>query len=171
MPGVRSRAAIGSVVFFLLGPGLEAGVGPFVLSGGWQSGGGLPASWPLRVVGVVLIAAGLVVLVHAFVRFAVDGAGTPSPAAPTRRLVVHGAYRHVRNPMYLASAAVIAGQGLVLRQPILLGAAAVFVAAFAVWVRRREEPVLARRFGASYDDYRRAVPAWRPRLRPWSPTR
>jgi protein-S-isoprenylcysteine O-methyltransferase Ste14 len=28
---------------------------------------------------------------------------------------------------------------------------------------------LGRRFGPRYDDYRRGVPAWRPRLRPWRP--
>jgi protein-S-isoprenylcysteine O-methyltransferase Ste14 len=32
-----------------------------------------------------------------------------------------------------------------------------------------EEPVLSERFGEEYERYRRAVPAWRPRLRPWKP--
>jgi protein-S-isoprenylcysteine O-methyltransferase Ste14 len=31
----------------------------------------------------------------------------------------------------------------------------------------REDPRLARRFGTEYDAYRRAVPGWWPRLRPW----
>jgi protein-S-isoprenylcysteine O-methyltransferase Ste14 len=30
-----------------------------------------------------------------------------------------------------------------------------------------EEPTLYKRFGAGYDAYRRAVPAWWPRRRPW----
>jgi protein-S-isoprenylcysteine O-methyltransferase Ste14 len=34
-------------------------------------------------------------------------------------------------------------------------------------VRGYEEPTLARQFGAEYEDYRRAVPGWRPRRRPW----
>lgn len=165
---VRASAALGGAVFFLVGPGLEAGVGPWLLTGGWETGDG-PAWWLLRALGVVLIVGAVAVLVHAFARFAADGAGTPSPAAPAQRLVIRGAYRHVRNPMYLASAAAIVGQGLLLRQPILLPAAAVFVGVFAVWVRVREEPALRRRFGSSYDAYRRAVPAWLPRLRPWRP--
>jgi len=37
-----------------------------------------------------------------------------------------------------------------------------------VFVRWYEEPALVRRFGSDYEQYRRAVPAWRPRLRPWS---
>ena len=37
------------------------------------------------------------------------------------------------------------------------------MAAVASFVRLYEEPTLARRFGAEYDAYRRAVPAWWPR--------
>jgi len=39
----------------------------------------------------------------------------------------------------------------------------------AAAVRFYEEPILARKFGAEYQAYRRAVPAWVPRLRPWTP--
>ena len=39
----------------------------------------------------------------------------------------------------------------------------------AAFVRWYEEPALARRFGADCEAYRRAVPAWWPRLRPWEP--
>jgi protein-S-isoprenylcysteine O-methyltransferase Ste14 len=39
----------------------------------------------------------------------------------------------------------------------------------AVFVHWYEEPALARRFGAEYEIYRREVPAWRPRLHPWTP--
>jgi protein-S-isoprenylcysteine O-methyltransferase Ste14 len=163
---VQGRALLGSAIFFLVGPGLEAGVGPFVLTG-FEVGDDLPA-WPaLRIAGAVLALAGLAVLVHAFARFARDGAGTPSPLAPPQELVVRGAYRHVRNPMYVATAAVIAGEGLLLRQPILLVAAAVYCAALAALGRFREEPLLRERFGARYDAYRAAVPGWLPRLTPW----
>jgi protein-S-isoprenylcysteine O-methyltransferase Ste14 len=106
---------------------------------------------------------------RAFVAFALEGQGSPTPAAPTGRLVVSGAYRWVRNPMYLATAAMIAGQGLLLARPILLVGAAVYLATLAAATRRWEEPALARRFGASYETYREAVPGWWPRRRPWSP--
>jgi protein-S-isoprenylcysteine O-methyltransferase Ste14 len=39
----------------------------------------------------------------------------------------------------------------------------------AAFVRFYEEPALRRRFGADYEAYRRAVPAWWPRLCPWKP--
>ena len=160
----RRPAAIGSALFFLVGPGLEAGVGPWLLTGF-----ALEKDWPagVRPAGVMLILAGLIVLVHAFWRFAVEGVGTPAPVAPPGQLVVGGAYRHVRNPMYVATAAIIAGEGLVFGHPVLLLAAAVYCGALALLVRLHEEPVLARRCGASYDEYRRAVPAWVPRVRPW----
>jgi protein-S-isoprenylcysteine O-methyltransferase Ste14 len=161
-------AAIGSALFFLIGPGLEAGVGPWLVTrtGVWAGHG-----WPVavRVAGALLMAGGLAVLVPVFARFVTEGAGTPSPAAPSARLIVGGAYRHVRNPMYLATAAVIVGEGLAFAQPILFLAAAVYCVALATLGRVVEEPRLARRFGPSYTAYRRAVPAWRPRLRPWDP--
>jgi protein-S-isoprenylcysteine O-methyltransferase Ste14 len=117
---------------------------------------------------LALLVGGGGVLLDAFARFVVEGLGTPAPVAPTERLVVGGLYRYVRNPMYLAVTALIVGQALVLGQPVLLLEAAVFVATTAAFVRLYEEPSLRRRFGAEYEEYRRAVPAWWPRRRPWS---
>ena len=69
--------------------------------------------------------------------------------------------------MYLAVGATIVGQALLLGRPVLLAYAAAFFVAVVAFVRGYEEPTLARRFGARYEEYRRAVPGWRPRLRPW----
>jgi protein-S-isoprenylcysteine O-methyltransferase Ste14 len=121
------------------------------------------------VLGVILLAAGLFALVQAFVRFVVEGLGTPAPIAAPERLVVGGLYRYVRNPMYVAVLSVIVGQALILGQLVLLPYAAAFWVITAAFVRWYEEPALTRRFGADYEAYRRAVPAWRPRLRPWEP--
>jgi protein-S-isoprenylcysteine O-methyltransferase Ste14 len=159
----RARAAAGTIVFLVIAPGVVAGLVPWLLTG-WEAHGWWP---PVRVLGGLLIAAGLVVVLEAFARFAVEGLGTPAPVAPTERLVVGGAYRYVRNPMYLAVGALIAGQALLLGQAGLLIYLAVFAATVAAFVHGYEEPVLARRYGAQYEAYRRAVPAWRPRVRPW----
>jgi protein-S-isoprenylcysteine O-methyltransferase Ste14 len=155
-------------VFLVLVPGVVAGLVPWWLTD-WRIQNPSPYWIPLRVGGLILLAAGVVVLLQAFVRFVVEGLGTPAPVAPTERLVVGGLYRYVRNPMYLAVAAIIVGQALALGQPILLlyaGAFAVAVAAFVHWY---EEPTLRRRFGDQYEAYRRAVPAWWPRRDPWDP--
>ena len=84
--------------------------------------------------------------------------------------MVGGLYRHLRNPMYVAVGATIVGQALVLARPLLLAYAAVFWVVVAAFVRIYEEPTLSARYGDEYDEYRRAVPAWWPRVRPWSPS-
>jgi protein-S-isoprenylcysteine O-methyltransferase Ste14 len=165
MRGGRRRALVlGNLLFFLAGPCLEAGVGPWLLV---TVAGRDDAEPPavLRVVGAVLMLAGVGVLLDVFARFVREGAGTPSPAAPTAFLIRGGAYRFVRHPMYVATATVILGEALLFGQPILLLAAAAYVATTASLARFVEEPRLARRFGASYDAYRRAVPGWVPRRR------
>jgi protein-S-isoprenylcysteine O-methyltransferase Ste14 len=163
----RGTAAAGSALFFALAPGVVAGLVPWWLTR-WQPGA-MPLELPRRIAGAILFAAGAVALVHAFARFALEGLGTPAPPAPPERLVVGGLYRHVRNPMYIAVLSAIAGQGLLLGRPVLLVYAAGVLVLFAAFVRFYEEPHLSRRFGAEYGAYRRAVPGWWPRLRPWRP--
>jgi len=164
----RTTAAVGSAVFFLLAPGVVAGLIPWLLTG-WQAREPLPYWAPLRVLGGLLLAAGLIALIQAFVRFVVEGLGTPAPVAAPERLVVGGVYRYVRNPMYVAVLAAIVGQAFLLGRLVLLHYAAAAWLVVAAFVRLYEEPTLARRFGADYEAYRRAVPPWRPRLRPWEP--
>jgi protein-S-isoprenylcysteine O-methyltransferase Ste14 len=162
----RPAAAAGSTLFFAIAPGVVAGAVPWWLTR-WQVRGPLAHWAPVRVAGLILLTVGAIVLVQAFARFVAEGRGTPAPVAPTERLVVGGLYRFVRNPMYLAVVAAITGQGLALGQFVLLGYAAVVWVTVASFVRCYEEPTLARQFGAQYQAYRRAVPAWRPRIRPW----
>jgi protein-S-isoprenylcysteine O-methyltransferase Ste14 len=163
----RPTAAVGSAVCFLVGPGMMAGLIPWLLTG-WQVREPVPYYWaPMRVLGVILLVAGLLVLIQAFVRFVMEGLGTPAPIAAPERLVVGGQYSYVRNPMYVAILAIIVGQALLLGQLGLLLYAAAFWLIAAAFVRWYEEPALSRRFGADYEAYQRAVPAWWPHLRPW----
>jgi len=162
----RSTAAAGSALFFAAAPGVVAGLIPWWLTR-WRVRGPLAAWAPVRIAGLIMLILGAIVLVQAFARFVTEGRGTPAPAAPTERLVIGGLYRYVRNPMYLAVVAAITGQALALGQPILLGYAAAVWITTAAFVRWYEEPALAHQFGAQYEAYRRGVPAWRPRTRPW----
>jgi protein-S-isoprenylcysteine O-methyltransferase Ste14 len=159
---MKLRAAVGSLLFLVVAPGVVAGLIPWWLTG-WDARGDVPM--PVVAAGVVLIAAGTGVLLHAFAQFVAEGLGTPAPVAPTTQLVVGGLYRHVRNPMYLAVGATIVGQALVLGRPGLLLYALAFWAIVAAFVHFYEEPTLERQFGAEYEAYRRAVPAWLPRRR------
>jgi protein-S-isoprenylcysteine O-methyltransferase Ste14 len=157
------RAALGSALFFALAPGVVVGLVPWWLTR-WEW---RPAPMPLSLLGGLLLVVALPVLVSAFVRFVRDGLGTPAPVAPTERLVVTGAYRYVRNPMYLAVLSAIVGQGLLLGQSVLLAYAGLVAVLMVSFVRLYEEPVLRRQFGEEYEAYRRAVPGWVPHLRPW----
>ena len=151
--------AVGTALFFAAAPGVVAGVVPWLLTG-WEAREMPPAA---RLAGVALIAAGLPFLLHAFARFVTEGRGTPAPVAPTEHLVVGGVYRWVRNPMYLAVGAVIAGQALLLGSWSVAAYLLVFLLAVVTFVRGYEEPTLRARYGAEYDEYRRAVPGWWPR--------
>jgi protein-S-isoprenylcysteine O-methyltransferase Ste14 len=150
-------------VFLAAAPGVFAGLVPWLLTG-WRFE---PVWLPVGVLGGALTAVGVLVVLATFARFVFEGAGTPAPVAPTRNLVVGGLYRHVRNPMYFGVLAAIAGQALLFGQFSLLVYAAAFWATVAAFARFYEEPALERQFGAEYEAYRRAVPAWLPRLRPW----
>ena len=157
----RPSAAAGSALFFAAAPGVVAGVIPWALTG-WDT----ENDWGLliQILGAAKIVAGAAVLVHAFARFVVEGLGTPAPVAPTEHLVVGGLYRYVRNVMYIAVTTTILGQALLLGQVVLLVYAAVAWAGMAAFVLSYEEPALAHRYGEQYEEYRRAVPAWWPRL-------
>lgn len=163
---MRLRSAIvGTVAFFFIAPGIVAGVVPIAIAGPT-----LPDTIGLaNVAGGLLIAAGLIVLITAFARFAIDGRGTPAPPAPTETLVVSGLYRHVRNPMYVAVIAIILGQALFFASVGVAVYAAVVFAAVHGFVVAYEEPTLSDAYGAQYEAYRRGVPRWIPRPTPWRP--
>ena len=61
----------------------------------------------------------------------------------------------------------IAGQAMVFRSVAVLVGCGVFLVAVVSFVTWYEEPTLRRTYGESFDRYRRAVPGWWPRLRPW----
>jgi protein-S-isoprenylcysteine O-methyltransferase Ste14 len=164
-----AAAAAGSTVFFLVAPGIVAGLVPWLISG-WD------VRWPMSALAVAVMTVGaaflivaIVVLVRAFARFVTEGRGTPAPVAPTERLVVGGEYRFVRNPMYVAVVGAVLAQAMILGSLPLLAYAAIVWAVMAAFVHWYEEPVLLESYGEEYQRYRQAVPAWLPRLRPWRP--
>jgi protein-S-isoprenylcysteine O-methyltransferase Ste14 len=163
----KSTAVIASAGWFAIAGGVGAVLVPWWLTG-WRFRHPLPYWAIVEVLGIVMIAAGLVPPVHVFVQF-VRAGGTPMPGAMTEHLVVSGFNGYVRNPIYLGSVIVFVGEALLLGQlSVLVYALAAWVAT-AIFVRWYEEPALVRRFGPDYAAYRRGVPAWRPRLQPWYP--
>ena len=163
----RSAAAAVSVAWGVALGVTFAGLLPYLL-GDWRFHRPLPDWVIAQVAGGLLIGAGLVPIVASFIEFA-KANGTPVPVAAPPRLVVSGFYRYVRNPIYVGFLAILVGQALLFGSLGLLKYAAVAWCIGAAAVRWYEEPTLARKFGAEYQDYRHAVRAWIPRLDPWTP--
>jgi protein-S-isoprenylcysteine O-methyltransferase Ste14 len=140
--------------------------------GGPEIGFGLatPLAALLVLGGAVLMILGLGLFYRTVSLFTAVGRGTLAPWDPTRRLVVLGPYRHVRNPMITGVLSVLLGEGLILGSVWILVAAAIFFAANATYIPLVEERGLIERFGDEYLEYRRNVPRWIPRPRPWSRT-
>jgi protein-S-isoprenylcysteine O-methyltransferase Ste14 len=153
-------------------PGMVTVVVPaaIVAITGTDVGWGLDGAWAaLPVAGGALVAGAGVALWYATVRlFAHEGEGTLAPWDPTRRLVVRGPYRYVRNPMITGVVGVLLGEAALLGSLGILAWAGIFLAINAVWFPLVEEPGLVRRFGADYEEYSRKVPRWVPRRTPWT---
>ncbi|OBB73221.1 isoprenylcysteine carboxylmethyltransferase family protein [Mycobacterium sp. 852014-52144_SCH5372336] len=158
-----STAALASAVFFVVAPGTVVGVGPWLITR-WELSDA-PA-WRV-VLGGIMIVAGLIPPIHAFIEF-VRAGGTPMPVAPTQRLVVTGFNRVVRNPMYVGLIIANLGQAVLFANLWLVLYAAIAWVVTASFVRWYEEPTLVRTYGSQYETYRANVRAWIPRLTPWT---
>lgn len=126
------------------------------------------AVWPdildwNHVLALLLGANALVAYLHCQWLFLRKGRGTPFLLAPPERLVQRGLYRWVRNPMYLAVLAIIAAEALFLHSAALAIYGVFLACVLQLMVRLHEENDLGFRFGAMYEDYKRAVPRWLPR--------
>jgi len=156
----RLWSIIGSAVFLVIAPGVVAGVVPWWISH-WRF-----EPFPLicRIAGALLILLGSIGLLDSFIRFALQGLGTPAPVFPTRHLVITGLYRYVRNPMYVAVVSTILGQALLFGNLRLLAYGATVWFFFHLFVLLYEEPVLKATFGSEYERFRAEVPRWIPRL-------
>jgi len=101
--------------------------------------------------------------------FGWTGRGTPVPLAPPKQLVVVGFYRYVRNPMYVGFAVGWIGLWVVFghADPVAIAVVASVALAVHLFVIFYEEPTLRGKFGPDYEQYRKNVHRWRPRLHGW----
>jgi protein-S-isoprenylcysteine O-methyltransferase Ste14 len=164
---VRHLRAIGPL------PGMVALVVPIgiVWAYGADVGWGLPtpADIVAPVLGAALICAGLVLMFETISLLHSVGEGTLAPWDPTRRLVLRGPYRRVRNPMISGVLSILLGEAALLGSSELLFWFGCVLAVNALYLPLVEEPGLVRRFGEDYLAYRHSVPRWIPRRRPWNP--
>lgn len=155
-PLVRWAILIGGLFFF-------EGILPMALifAGIWldvRLGLSVETPSPLRIIlGMMIALAGLTLLLSVIWMHYNEGQGTPSPLAPPQRLITHGPYAWVRNPMYLAGVVYYAGLLLAVGTWmgwVLLALGTAFVLAEVIWI---EEPELEARFGEAYRRYRQRV--------------
>lgn len=159
------------VVFFaLLFPGTVLILIPWLLLRG-QPGPVPSPTEPPRLLGLVFMIAGAGALLSCIRDFAVSGRGTLAPIDPPRHLVCVGLYRHVRNPMYVGALLVLVGEALFFESETLGFYAAIMALVYHLFVVLYEEPRLRYLFSEEYENYRRAVPRWIPRLHPYDPTK
>ncbi len=152
--------ALRSLLFLIIAPGMVAGYIPLRLlrwGPGIETGIFAYLAFPLWLIGGTI-------LLWSFWNFLREGRGTPAPIDPPKELVAVGFYRYVRNPMYVGILAMNIGYYLWFGYWTLLIYAAVLFLAFHTFVTLYEEPTLKRTFGASYEEYRRHVPRWIPRI-------
>jgi len=116
--------------------------------------------FPTRMtIAVLLAAAGGALALAAEIRFKRAGTAT-MPWKPARALVTAGIYRHMRNPMYVGLALVVAALAVALASDwtlVLVVPAALLI---HLGVVKREERYLARKFGNEYRRYMDAVPRY-----------
>lgn len=104
---------------------------------------------PMRVAGAVIGLPSLVLLVLARLQLG----GSFSVRAKAQALVTHGLYSRVRNPIYIFGGLTIAGAFLFFDVPKLLWLLVVMIP-LQIYRTRKEEQVLAAKFGEEYRAYK-----------------
>ncbi|MBC7809972.1 MAG: isoprenylcysteine carboxylmethyltransferase family protein [Burkholderiales bacterium] len=157
------RAIAMPFIIIVVIPALLASTGSVNI--GW----GLPMPLALLpiIVGAALIAVGLALMLMTIRLLITVGEGTLSPWDATRRLVVVGIYRYVRNPMISGGTCILLGESVLLGSWVLLVVTLFFAGLNVVYIPLSEERGLRERFGADYDTYARNVPRWLPRRTAW----
>lgn len=111
------------------------------------------------VIGVLLFAAGVLLAVAGMRVF--HGVGTMvNPLKPTQALATGGIYSHVRNPMYVGLAFIVAGLGIALASDWTLVMLVPAMLLIHFGVIAREERYLQAKFGDAYRQYKARVPRY-----------
>ncbi len=123
----------------------------------------------ITIIGFAFMVTGLTIMFLTIRMFIRIGKGTLAPWSPTRKLVTRSLYGYVRNPMILGVNTVLVGEAIVFRSLNIGIWAACFFIINTVYFILSEEPGLKKRFGEEYEEYKRNVPRWIPRWKPWKP--
>ena len=130
----------------------------------------ITSSATLLIIGLGIGLAGLVLLTTTIRKVILIGNGTIMPWVPTKKFIVGSLYRHVRNPMILSLILLQVGEAVLFASCGIAVLAALNFVINTIYFIYSEEPGLEKRFGKEYIEYKKNVPRWIPRLRPWRPT-
>ena len=117
-----------------------------------------------KIISAILFCAISFVGVSGAISMAKIGRGTPLPLDSATKLVVAGIYAFVRNPMAISGIGQGLAVGLFLGSPLVLLYALMGGLIWQMIFRPLEEDDLQKRFGADYENYRKSVRCWIPRL-------
>jgi len=114
--------------------------------------------------GVILMVLGIFFVLWAGFSQLRFGKGTPVPIAPTKKLVVIGAYRYCRNPMLLGSVLGYLSISFLIGSIGAVGFTIIFLVLSCFYIELVEEKELERRFGDEYKCYKEEVPFMFPKF-------
>ncbi len=147
---------------FVIGGTLIVHVGfPFVLSlipprFGWEGGG--PSLW--NWIGLIPVAAGLSMIAWASREHVTNTQGDRVFESTPSVMLVKGAYRYSRNPMYLVELVMWFGWAIFYGSIPVLVAFVLWWITFEFFMIPFEERLLEARFGDTYREYKKTVPRW-----------
>jgi protein-S-isoprenylcysteine O-methyltransferase Ste14 len=121
----------------------------------------------VTIAGLVLYASGLALQLYTTYLFWRFAQGTLAPWQPTQTLIIRGPYRYCRNPMITGVLSMLLGEAMFFNSRGIMYWAGLFFVINNIYFFLLEEPSMLARFGDSYSEYKKHVPRWIPRLRPY----
>ena len=115
----------------------------------------------------VFFASGLMLMIWTMFLFAKVGKGSLAPWDPVNKLIITGPYAYVRNPMILGVFLFLGGECFLFQSRALFYYLLIFIGINSVYFPLIEEKGLYKRYGREYQEYKKNVPGFFPRLSPY----
>jgi len=126
-----------------------------------EEGFGIPA---VKNIGIIIMWSGTALAIWCALLMFIYGQGTFLVTSAPKKMMTRSIYGIVRHPMMWALFIIVFGEILLFGHFILLIWLIAMVRIIWLIVANYEEPQLERRFGESWTEYCKNVPAWIPRL-------